>query len=213
MSLRNAVLGLLAERPMSGYDLTRHFDESVAGAWSASHSQIYPELARLQEEGLIRKTADGPRGRKVYSLTEEGLAEVRQWLVATEPDRNSRSEAYMRVFFLWLVEPTDAYEYLRRQAEFHEANLAHLEAQAADLDEEDSGEAPLWAPARWSRITVEAGIRHERTLLEWALWAMEEVRHEVARGRRGAVRGAATVEPPHLAPPEVRVRRPRRNRA
>ncbi|MBA3728896.1 MAG: PadR family transcriptional regulator, partial [Actinobacteria bacterium] len=45
MSLRHALLGLLAERPMSGYDLTKVFDSSLAYVWSAKHSQIYPELA------------------------------------------------------------------------------------------------------------------------------------------------------------------------
>src|SRR5438093_632739 len=47
MSLRHALLGLLADHPMTGYDLTRTFDRSLANVWPASHSQIYPELARL----------------------------------------------------------------------------------------------------------------------------------------------------------------------
>jgi DNA-binding PadR family transcriptional regulator len=101
MSLRNALLGLLAARPMSGYDLTKTFDASLGNVWSARHSQIYPELARLQEEGLIRRHEQGPRGRKSYVLTEAGLRQVRRWLTETPPDhRHSRNEALLRSFGL-----------------------------------------------------------------------------------------------------------------
>jgi DNA-binding PadR family transcriptional regulator len=189
------VLGLLAERPMSGYDLTKHFDESLAGAWSARHSQIYPELARLQEAGLIRVAEEGPRGRKRYTVTEAGLKEVRRWLVATEPDRTSRSEAYMRVFLLWLVEPTDAHEYLRRQAEFHDQNLTRMESQVAALGETTPAE-------RWTRIGLEAGIRHERTLLQWTQWAMGEIRRDLARRRAIERRQAAEADRAAVRPPE-----------
>ena len=48
MSLRHALLGLLADRPYSGWQLLKHFEGSLAYAWPALHSQIYPELARLR---------------------------------------------------------------------------------------------------------------------------------------------------------------------
>jgi PadR family transcriptional regulator AphA len=168
MSLRNALLGLLAEHPMSGYDLTKTFDGSLGYVWSASHSQIYPELARLKEAGLIEQTEEGPRGRKAYSITEAGLAEVRRWLAESEPERGGRDEPFLRVFFLWLLEPEQALAYVRREGEVHRGLLAEYEEIA------DS-----WHPAtpaeRSFRICLEAGIRHERALLEWARWAESEL--------------------------------------
>ena len=53
LSLRHGLLGLLAGRPMSGYELTKTFDGSLRYVWAAQHSQIYPELGRLLAAGLI----------------------------------------------------------------------------------------------------------------------------------------------------------------
>ena len=90
MSLRHSLLGLLAEQPRTGYELTRLFDESLLNVWPASHSQIYPELAKLAADGLIRQTASGSRGKKVYAITPAGLNEVMAWL-RTEPDTPRRT--------------------------------------------------------------------------------------------------------------------------
>ena len=55
MSLRHAVLGLLERRPSTGYELTRTFDRSLRASWQARHSQIYPELAKLESAGLVER--------------------------------------------------------------------------------------------------------------------------------------------------------------
>jgi PadR family transcriptional regulator, regulatory protein AphA len=169
MSLRNALLGLLAARPMSGYDLTKTFDASLGNVWSARHSQIYPELARLQEEGLIRRHEQGPRGRKSYVLTEAGLRQVRRWLTETPPDhRHSRNEALLRSFFLWLMDPAEARAYLEGESAYHRGKLAEYEAVAAEA-------APVTPPQRSFRIALEFGLRYERAMVEWAEWALEQV--------------------------------------
>ena len=93
MSLRHALLGALADHPRTGYELLKHFEQSLAYAWPASHSQIYPELARLLADGLIEQAAIGPRGSKTYAVTDDGVAEVRRWLRETEPSRTVRNEA------------------------------------------------------------------------------------------------------------------------
>jgi PadR family transcriptional regulator AphA len=61
-TLGHALLGLLADHPRTGYALLKHFEQSLGYAWPASHSQIYPELAKLREAGLIREGASLPRG-------------------------------------------------------------------------------------------------------------------------------------------------------
>ena len=110
MSLRYALLGLLADRPYNGWQLLKNFEGSLAYAWPALHSQIYPELARLREAGLIEQTGEGPRGAKEYSLTAAGRAEIERWLLETTPSRNTRDEALLRVFFLWLLDTEEAAE-------------------------------------------------------------------------------------------------------
>lgn len=168
MSLRHALLGLLAERPMSGYQLTRAFDGSLAHVWSARHSQIYPELARLRELGLIDLVDEEPRGRKTYAATPEGIAELRRWMLEADGDRGGRDPAYLRVFFLWLLEPADASGYVRTLAEHHRTTLARYAAAAAEGP-------PTTAREHAFRVALEAGIRHERALLGWAEWALHEL--------------------------------------
>ena len=74
--LSRALLGLLAAEPMSGYGLARLFERTLARAWPARHPQIYPALAELERQGLLRVDETGPRRRKTYAVTEEGIAEA-----------------------------------------------------------------------------------------------------------------------------------------
>src|ERR1700754_4310040 len=108
MSLRYALLGALADSPRTGYALLKPFEQSFAYAGPASHSQIYPELARLLEAGLIEQAGTGARGSKTYAITDAGLEDVRRWLRETDPDRRGRGEAAVRTFFLLLRAPGEA---------------------------------------------------------------------------------------------------------
>jgi DNA-binding PadR family transcriptional regulator len=167
MSLRYALLGALAAEPRTGYALTKHFQQSLAYAWPASHSQIYPELARLRAQGLIAQREAGPRGAKVYELTEAGLADVRGWL-RTEPSRVLRSEAALRTFFLWLLEPAEIEAHLQSEAEYARALLADFEEIKAEDPE------PRHPKGISYRLALEHGIATARARLEWAEQALRE---------------------------------------
>jgi hypothetical protein len=72
--LRTAVLALLAEQPMHGYQIIHEIEERSGGSWKPSAGSVYPTLQLLADEGLI--TAEESNGRKVYSLTDAGREEV-----------------------------------------------------------------------------------------------------------------------------------------
>jgi DNA-binding PadR family transcriptional regulator len=112
-SLRHAVLGLLVERPASGYDLMKLFNTSLVNVWPATQSQVHGALARLAEGGLIDVAAECPRGRKEYTLTDEGLAELRHWLTETESKRKRHGDTLLRVFFLGVLTPEHAHRNTR----------------------------------------------------------------------------------------------------
>jgi DNA-binding PadR family transcriptional regulator len=169
MSLRHALLGALADRPRTGYALLKHFEQSLAYAWPASHSQIYPELARLLDEGFIEQTESGPRGSRTYALTGAGLAEVRRWLRDTEPDRRVRSDAALRTFFLWLLDPDEAADQLERERAYWRGVLEELERIRTEPTGHDR-------KARAFRIALEGGIRGVEVRLEWLDSAIAEVR-------------------------------------
>ena len=160
-TLGHALLGVLAEGPRTGYSLVQHLAQSIAYAWPASHSQVYPELAKLRDAGLIREGAPAPRGGRVYEVTDAGLAEVRRWLRETEPSRTVRSEAALRLFFLWLLEPDEAEAYLRGEAEHARATLQAFERIAAQEDPDNP-------KTRAYRTALELGFRTARARLEWA---------------------------------------------
>lgn len=80
--VRAAVLALLAEEPMHGYQIIQQIAERSGGAWKPSAGSVYPTLQMLADEGLI--TAKESNGRKTYSLTKDGQAEAEK-AAATPP--------------------------------------------------------------------------------------------------------------------------------
>ena len=83
--LGDVILTVLAHRPMTGYEIARSFDQALSHFWYASHQQIYRELARLNQDGLVvyRSVAQsGKPDKKRYSLTSAGRAALRKWVVA-----------------------------------------------------------------------------------------------------------------------------------
>jgi DNA-binding PadR family transcriptional regulator len=174
MSLRHAVLGLLTERPASGYDLMKLFETSLANVWPATQSQVYGELGKLAAAGLLTVSAEGPRGRKEYAVTEAGRAELHHWLVETEPDRVRRSETMLRVFFLGLMTDAEATAFLGVEA----ARAAEEGAALRELERSvDWGEDPL---SVHGRLALEYGLRLAATQEEWARWAAGQIASRAA---------------------------------
>jgi PadR family transcriptional regulator, regulatory protein AphA len=169
MSLKHGVIGLLArEGPQTGYQLTKAFDRSVNYVWNALPGQIYPELARLVDAGLIRHAGSGPRGAKRYEATAEGIAELRRWIIEDEPTRVTRNETLLRVFFGYLLDPAEAEAFLQRELDVYRRYLAALES-FLDKPATTPSERAAW-------LTLDAGIRVTRARVEWAESALEEVR-------------------------------------
>ena len=91
--VRAAVIHLLAEEPMHGYQIIREIEQRSDGAWKPSAGSVYPTLQLLADEGLL--TVEEDAGRKTYSLTDEGRAEAERlqegsrrtpWEFSTGPD-------------------------------------------------------------------------------------------------------------------------------
>lgn len=170
VSLRHALLGLLAAGPASGYELTKQFELSLANVWTATHSQVYPELQRLADSGWVEVGAEGARGRKEYRITDAGRAELHRWLTTERPDRGGRNEAMLRVFFLWTLPDDEAAAYLEAEASAYRDVFDRLDRLDA---------AVPWTahPAqRMARLALEQGRRWATTMAGWAEWAAGEVR-------------------------------------
>lgn len=160
MSLSHALLGLLASHPGTGYELRQRFAASLGNAWHASHSQIYPELGRLEERGLVEVVGHGPRRSRTWAVTPEGREELRRWLVETEPNRDVRNEPLLRGFLVFLLEPADRAVVLRRELAEAEHAGALLAQTAAELDGGEDAASTF-------RPVVDLGQRSNEALQEW----------------------------------------------
>src|SRR5262249_51760087 len=104
-----AILSLLVRAPHSGYDLAREMKRPHAFFYGpAQISQIYPELRRLQEAGLVTAThieQQGKPDKRVYTLAPAGMQQLQRWLVAPTPIVEVRSELLIKAHSLWLADP------------------------------------------------------------------------------------------------------------
>jgi DNA-binding PadR family transcriptional regulator len=169
VSLRIAALGLLAQKPGSGYDLLKHFEESMANVWPATQSQLYGELNKLADAGLIEVSDLGPRGRKEYRITDAGRAELRRWVTNPQDDPPFRSAELLRVFLLGEVTPAQARDRVVAMAEHANSEVKRLEALSASVDwTDDEG-------TFYGRAALEYGLRMNAMEADWANWLVDAI--------------------------------------
>lgn len=169
MSLRIAALGLLAQQPGSGYDLLARFEKSMANVWPATQSQLYGELNKLADTGLIEVSDIGPRGRKEYRVTEAGRTELLRWITSPADDPPERHVKLLRIFLLGELPLPDAREHLLAVAEHADSEVRRLQALDASLTWTDSD------TDFFGRATLEYGLRHNAMQAEWARWLIKEI--------------------------------------
>jgi DNA-binding PadR family transcriptional regulator len=169
VSLRIAALGLLAQEPGSGYDLLKQFEKSMANVWPATQSQLYGELNKLADAGLIEVSDIGPRGRKEYRITEAGRAELRRWVTNAQDDPPLRSPGLLRVFLLGEVPPEQARDHVVAMGEDAAAEVERLEELRDSIDWTDSD------GLFYGRAALEYGLRRSAMEAEWAKWLVNAI--------------------------------------
>jgi PadR family transcriptional regulator, regulatory protein AphA len=125
------ILGMLAlGEPRSGYDIKAVVDRSTRFFWAASYGQIYPELRRLERQGLIEgeDSPTGGRRRRVYRLTAAGRRALIEWLLGRELTIELRDESLLRLFFADALPREQALLLLEGRRRGHEEYLDVLRA-------------------------------------------------------------------------------------
>jgi DNA-binding PadR family transcriptional regulator len=144
MSIKHAILGLLADAPMHGYDLKAAFEGEVAPTTSLNYGQVYKTLDKLHQEGLVTPEVvaqEKQPDKKVYALTDAGRKELDEWLsTPTEHDLDLRNETYLKLMLARRLKGGDPLAVLavERRACFAQMRelsdaLAQAEADNADL--------------------------------------------------------------------------------
>jgi PadR family transcriptional regulator, regulatory protein AphA len=170
------ILGMLKLGIRTGYDIKKAIDTSTRFFWGASFGQIYPELHRLREEGLVA-AKDEPRGRvkrTEYTLTAKGEAALREWLTDTESFIfELRDEGLLRLFFGDVLCEEEVLANLRARREFFGwvlERFRELEVGARTGFADESQLHPLLA------------LRYGIGLVEWSRDWYDETERRLAAG-------------------------------
>jgi PadR family transcriptional regulator, regulatory protein AphA len=188
------ILQLLDRTPRSGYDLKKRFASTLAIAWHAHDSQIYPELKRLEGRGLVRSRlepgAAGPP-RRVYEITPDGRRVLLDWLRSPLDDLREKNEFLLRIWSVDLIPPASVERLL---ADFEERTTAHLHRLESLRDgvRERHGRPETASDPRQvgALLCLEHDIMLSRAKLEWLEGARMVIRTRATSGD-AAARGTA----------------------
>ena len=208
MSLRHALLGVLKDKPLTGYDLVRHFQGTVGYLWSAPQSQIYPELRRMEAAGLIQAKV-APRGQKaqkrIYSVTDAGMDELRRWATDFVPLPAQRDPIILKAAFFDLA-PLDAVrEQLRAHIAQYQWRMEQWQARAEAIGERRAELVEVWL-ARQPKEQHQSIIQLKIHALEGLI---ARAKSEIAWARQGLAlcdEIEARKQSPDSSAPKERVR-------
>lgn len=166
--MAHVILGLLMLWPQSLYELTKNFEAGVSLFYSASTGSIKRALDRLLDAGWIGVHAErGPRGKKVYEITEAGSEEFRRWMLDGSFGGDSETAILARTYFLGLIPAQDrgiVAGHVQRRISEDLARLERLEALLPTIDVPEG----LQEVATYQRATLEYGLLVGRGARSWA---------------------------------------------
>jgi DNA-binding PadR family transcriptional regulator len=179
-SLGYALLGLLQQKPSSGYDLRKNFLSTSMKTYSDSPGAIYPALRRLQREQLIRGTIEETsalRRRQIFHLTPKGVDALQRWItrpVTREELVGGKDQIMLRFAFSEpAVGPIASLELLKS---LQAALLPHIQNLRKELQASQS------TMPTSGRLAFEGGIRGTECLLQWTQDAITKYAKERKRG-------------------------------
>lgn len=174
-TLKYAILGLIRRGPVTGYDIAREFrSQALSNFWHAKHSQIYPELKKLLEEGLITCEAVLQRGKKkkFYSLTPAGEEDFLQWVQLDEPPEPTPKDVFrLRIYYADAMEASRCRQLLESQREKHRERLQALEG----MNQKFACHPAVSTPEHGDYLVLQGAILREKAYLDWLELCLREM--------------------------------------
>jgi DNA-binding PadR family transcriptional regulator len=185
MDLRSTILGLLSWKPFSGYDLKRIISNSEVFYWSGNNNQIYKSLIALEKEGLVTyqvQIQESLPAKKIYTITDQGLSELRQSLLADPEMPEMRKGFLIQLAWAEVLSDEEILALLRKYEDEITDQLRMRQAQAAR-----AGSSPGRSPREqylWERISANI-IAAYQVELDWARQTQQEFRdRKYLRGKK-----------------------------
>ncbi len=178
MSLKHGILGLLTYEDMSGYDLSKYFDQSLSFFWNAQRSQIYRELGKMEEAGLAETEVvhqEGKPDKKLYTITEKGYKELIEWInqFYVEDEKKIRDPFLMRIFFGAKGEIENlraSIKKYKKKNEFYKESLEQVEEKfVQDRSRDKDNEQIYWL------MTIKKGYYNFEANINWAEEVLEMI--------------------------------------
>lgn len=169
-----AILGLLAVRPWTTYELAQQMGRALGGFWPRAESKIYEEPKRLVAAGLARASSEtvGKRPRTVYTITPKGRRALRTWLAVPGAGPVLEFEQLVKVFFAEHATRADLLATLDGLRDWRE----HRAVIGATICREYlQGEGPFPERLPWLILTGRFLSRFDQLVGEWAEWASDVV--------------------------------------
>jgi Predicted transcriptional regulators len=178
--LKHGILGLLNYSDMNGYEILETFRHSLNHFWNAQKSQVYRELISLESAGFIKGVwveQEGKPDKKMYSITDDGRAELLDWL-SQELKETTRIPLLMKTFFLGERTVDENISFFNKLKESYRARyerFAGADASAEDYSDElkDAYRSMFWG------FTISYGRRKAKMTMEWCdecINALKEIR-------------------------------------
>ena len=163
------ILGMLAARPRSGYEIKQLVDSSARFFWTASYGQIYPELKKLEKAGLIAgaDSSTGARQRTTFKLTADGKRAAQEWISGPPEVLEIRDEGLLKLFFAGSIDAKRAADIARERAAISREKAAQLRAIEAAVDEAGQPEGPEVDPDAGSLTVLRYGIEMSEWQADW----------------------------------------------
>jgi len=173
------ILGMVSKEPRSGYEIKAVVDQTTRFFWTASYGQIYPELKRLSEAGLVSgvDSPTGGRKRTVYEITADGEDELKGWLRQPPRTYEMREEGLLKLFFAGALPRQEAAEILRAMRE-------HRLEMAAQLREMEPMAAAK--PDPFPLMVLQSGIEFTEWFADWCGRMEEQVLQAAPPERRSS---------------------------
>lgn len=173
MSLRSVILVVLADGEHSGYEITKEFETVLGYFWSASHQQVYRELGKMHDEGLVRcrlAPQAGKPDRKVYSITDTGRAHLLSWLEAPAAHPPVRNPLLVKVYAGMLLGPDRLAGHVDAFRKEAQDALARFGAIRDEHYKEDPGAMEDWKKLAY--LTLRYGMLRREADQRWAAEAL-----------------------------------------
>lgn len=175
-TLSYALLQAVSTRPRTGYEIAQHMKAPVAYMWAAQHTQIYPELNRLADAGLISGEVipgRGPRDTKRYTVTTRGRRALADWADSPLTPETPRNEMLLRVRSLWLTSPDRALAFMVAQRQRFSDMLKTRNQMKADFAPDDVMTADH--PQFFAYATLLYGLEQTHAALNWCDWLIDQL--------------------------------------